>query len=793
MDLSFTYDMDPEYRYRFLKTFTQTTPAGLEKIHFRNKIYQDTDYDAIPDVITETLTVNGKSASVENRPRDGLKTATSSAGRIQTIVYDPDTLLPTRLSTPGLFDTLYTYNDAGRITSVSTHTRQNIFSYDSKGFLESFTNAENQTTRYAYDDLGRILGVARPDGSSINYSYDANGNLAVLTVPTAIDHEFTYNGVNLQSAYMTPVSGSYRYLYDADRQLIRIELPSGNQIDAVYDKTRLIQLNTPNTSIDYTYLCDTQLQSTSRAEEKIVYDYDGILLTAATNSGALNQTITFEYDDDFQLIALFYAGDMETYTYDADGLLAGTGTFSIARHAENGLPEQVFNETVSLSRTFNGYGEIQEERTRVGDKFIDAWQLTRNDSGRIIEKSETVAGVTSRFVYTYDPIGRVTSVARNGILSEAYQYDANGARSYEMNLHKNVPGRYYTYSVEDHLLSAGEVSYAYSPDGFLMKKTAGTKETYFHYSALGELRRVVLPDETVIEYLYDPLCRRIAKKKNGEIVEKYLWQGLTRLLAVYDGSDRLIMRFQYANARMPTAMTMNGVHYYLCYDPIGTLRAIADETGHVLKRIESDTFGSIISDTNPDFSVPIGFAGGLVDPDTGLIKFGHRDYDPDTGRWTAKDPLFFAGGDTDLYGYCLNDPVNLVDPLGLEVLGPGIYENYHFINNIRYSHTNLKGSILFTDYSTKIHEAKTGLFSSTKTNLGVSTSLLGGGAQFVFDVNDSHGIKGLGELSFSFGFGRYLGLTIFPELEQISINVGLGFSPPISVSTQIDTIDHSCN
>jgi uncharacterized protein RhaS with RHS repeats len=47
------------------------------------------------------------------------------------------------------------------------------------------------------------------------------------------------------------------------------------------------------------------------------------------------------------------------------------------------------------------------------------------------------------------------------------------------------------------------------------------------------------------------------------------------------------------------------------------------------------------------------------------VRFGYRDYDPDTGRWTAKDPIFFDGGDTDLYGYVQNDPVNFVDPAGL--------------------------------------------------------------------------------------------------------------------------------
>jgi RHS repeat-associated protein len=55
----------------------------------------------------------------------------------------------------------------------------------------------------------------------------------------------------------------------------------------------------------------------------------------------------------------------------------------------------------------------------------------------------------------------------------------------------------------------------------------------------------------------------------------------------------------------------------------------------------------------------------LYDRDTGLVRFGHRDYDPDIGRWTVKDPILFAGRDTDLYGYVLNNPVNLIDHNGL--------------------------------------------------------------------------------------------------------------------------------
>ncbi|MDR0407877.1 MAG: RHS repeat-associated core domain-containing protein [Campylobacteraceae bacterium] len=77
---------------------------------------------------------------------------------------------------------------------------------------------------------------------------------------------------------------------------------------------------------------------------------------------------------------------------------------------------------------------------------------------------------------------------------------------------------------------------------------------------------------------------------------------------------------------------------------------------------------NIINDTNPTNSqtinIPIGFAGGLYDHDTKLTKFGYRDYDSQTGRWMSKDPIDFDGGDSNLYGYVLGDPINFVDPTG---------------------------------------------------------------------------------------------------------------------------------
>ena len=264
---------------------------------------------------------------------------------------------------------------------------------------------------------------------------------------------------------------------------------------------------------------------------------------------------------------------------------------------------------------------------------------------------------------------RLLTVTKDGALVEEYDYSANGTRTYEMNTARGITGRSFDYSDEDHLLSAGSVIYSYNLDGFLTAKTDGSAVTTYDYSARGELLSVALPDGRDIEYIHDPLGRRIAKKVEGAVVEKYLWQGLTRLLGVYDGTDNLLMRFEYADGRMPVAMTKDGATYYLSYDQVGSLRVVADAAGSVVKKIDFDSFGNIIDDTNPSFEVPFGFAGGLHDRDTGLVRFGFRDFDTDIGRWTAKDPILFAGGDTDLYGYCVNDPINWIDPLGLFTFG----------------------------------------------------------------------------------------------------------------------------
>ncbi len=100
----------------------------------------------------------------------------------------------------------------------------------------------------------------------------------------------------------------------------------------------------------------------------------------------------------------------------------------------------------------------------------------------------------------------------------------------------------------------------------------------------------------------------------------------------------------------------------------GTFEVLATDSASQARRgrLDYDAWGHVLQDTNPGFQ-PFGFAGGHYDRDTHLVRFGYRDYDATTGRWLAKDPILFGGGDANLYVYCLGDPINMADSTGLAV------------------------------------------------------------------------------------------------------------------------------
>src|SRR5262249_18300217 len=190
--------------------------------------------------------------------------------------------------------------------------------------------------------------------------------------------------------------------------------------------------------------------------------------------------------------------------------------------------------------------------------------------------------------------------------------------------------------------------------------------TTYQYDTTGALTAVMLPSGTSVSYLLDGNDRRIGKYVNGALTQGFVYFANLQPVVELDGNNSIVSRFIYATrANVPDYMVRGGVTYRVIADHLGSPRLVVDvATGQIAQRIDYDEFGRVVIDTNPGFQ-PFGFAGGLMDHDTQLLRFGARDYDAATGRWTSKDPVLFAASETNLYSYVQSDPVNRIDPLGL--------------------------------------------------------------------------------------------------------------------------------
>jgi RHS repeat-associated protein len=581
-----------------------------------------------------------------------------------------------RREVDGLNPVDFTYDARGRLTTVTqgigSGARASSLTYNPEGYLETLTDPLARTVRFAYDLAGRVVTQTLPDLREIHTRYDANGNVASITPPARPPHLFDYTPLDLEAVYTPPDLGmgevATSYTYSPDRQLTLVTRPDGQTVSFSYDpsKGRLVSLTEPRGLTTLTYHPSTGKIASIASPDGVTlgYTYDGSLLTGATWTGPVAGSVTWTYDTDFRIATeRVNGGDAIALQYDPDSLLAQAGSLTLTWHPQHGLLTGTALGSVEDGYTYTSFGEQDTYQARYAGAPI--WDLvySRDALGRITQRVETIEGARTTTVYGYDVAGRLSDVTVDGILTAHYEYDGNGNR-----LGVTRPGTGTvtgSYDAQDRLLTYGGVSYTYSGNGDLQTATSGSQTTTYTYDVFGSLIAVSLPTGTQIEYLTDGQHRRIGKKVNGALVQAFLYSSQLRPAAELDGSGGVVARFVYGTRiNVPEYMVKAGTTYRLLTDHLGSVRLVLDTaTGAVVQRLDYDEFGQVLLDTNPGFQ-PFAFAGGLYDPDTNLIRFGARDYDPFTGRWTAKDPMRFTPG-LNLYAYGLNDPSSFQDPFGL--------------------------------------------------------------------------------------------------------------------------------
>ena len=335
---------------------------------------------------------------------------------------------------------------------------------------------------------------------------------------------------------------------------------------------------------------------------------------------------------------------------------------------------------LQTNNLYTQYGELKEQHGYKNATGLLSIVYGRDALGRIAFKTETVGGVTTGYEYFYDVNGRLTDALQGPDDCDvvtcspwmSWAYDVNGNRTSEtVHMGPNIGTVSSVFDEQDRLTSAGSgatlVNYSWNNSGQMQGKVDASGTTNMHYDALGKLREVQLPASQggdLIEYMYGPFGTRTGRMVNGVVTARYLWNGQQLVAELAADGTTLVTRYVYAEAAyVPSYMEKGGNTYRLLHDHLGSVRVVADvATGTVAQRIDYDPWGRVTQDTNPGFQV-FGYAGGVWDAATGLVHFRARDYDPRSGRWTAKDPSLFTGG-INLYRYASNDPINYIDPSG---------------------------------------------------------------------------------------------------------------------------------
>ncbi|MEO8132462.1 MAG: RHS repeat-associated core domain-containing protein, partial [Betaproteobacteria bacterium] len=656
-------------------------PGGITRFTQNNVSATLADPEDLLSLATlmRTSSTNGRTTTSTYTAATRTANITTSQGRTSSITIDALGRRATS-QTAGLAATSRTYDSRGRLASITAGSgpgaRTLLYGYDAQGNAQTVTDPSGRTVQFAYDAAGRVTSKTLPDGRIANFSYDPAGNLATLTPPGKPAYSFSYSTRNEPTADTPPVvagTGPTAYSYDNDRALTVLTRPGSRTIAVGYDAagrrtTRTLATNGVVSGIDAaTYDIRGRVAGVAASSGvSVSYGYDGAFVTGETSSGAIVGALTRSYDADFRLVSQTVNGaNAIAFSYDADNWLTAAGALAITRDAQNGRPTSAAAGVTSSAIGYNNFGELVDYTASQNASPLYSFTLTRNALGRVTQKVETLGGVTDTYVYTHDLAGQLVGVTRNGTASEGYVYDTNGNRTSATVLGAPATG---TYDAQDRMTQYGAATYSYSAAGELAGKTVGAQSTAYQYDSLGNLLSVALPNATVISYAVDGLGRRVGKRINGTLVKGFLYGDQLRPLVELDGANNVASRFVYAGGNAPVLMVKAGTTFRILTDHVGSVRMVVNATsGAVAQRIDYDTFGNVVQDSNPGFQ-PFGFGGGIYDLDTGLVRFGARDYDAATGRWTVRDPIGFRGGDGNQYRYVSNDPANRSDPFGTSEL-----------------------------------------------------------------------------------------------------------------------------
>ena len=422
------------------------------------------------------------------------------------------------------------------------------------------------------------------------------------------------------------------------------------------------------------------------------------------HSGGTGEIVHYDYDVLSARVSAQYAnGASADYQYDM-----GDRLLSIDNHI-NGTTTYTYGYTYD-----NGGNRLGMEVDGTKDHsyyYDDIYRLTE------VEYPDNF--FAANIAFEFDDVGNRTTVTNNGtrtyttnylnqyesIQTEVatsdetvdYGYDDNG------NLTHIDEPETYKYDIKNRLTEAplANAVYRYGPFGRRIIKYVDGVVTNYVYDGSQVICEYTSADTLIREFVYgtgiDEVVRMTAFQQTTDIADEY-GPGSDDVVDIYDlrqMAEAWLKKSGEAGFDATADLNADGridncdsdilaanwgltggvseKHYYYHYDGLGSVTAISDEAGNTIEKYEYSVYGDvqILAKENGEtrevsiIDNPYYFTGRRLDNETGLYYYRARYYSPTLGRFLQTDPIGYTAG-LNLYAYCNNAPVFLVDPFGLD-------------------------------------------------------------------------------------------------------------------------------
>ncbi len=580
------------------------------------------------------------------------------------------------LATPAQ-PTYYKYSPQGKMVQVTQGVQNRYFKYDSLGRLvrvkqpeqevnspgldltDTYNTSGQWTAGFTYDVLGNVVTATDAKGTVITNAYDRASRVTART----------YND-------STPAVSFY---YDG-KGLTQTQNPN-------YAKGKLTKVfstisETKNTEFDnFGRLKETQqITDGNTYTSKYTYNLSGALIEEEYPSG---RKVKNEFESDGDLRRIYGVANANAtektyanaFSYTPDGkiekLKLGNGLWEAAK----------FNTRLQTTEIALGHGVTSGDLWKLGYEYgeIDAngnVNTTKN-TGNIARQTVSFSGLTNPFVqtYKYDSLYRLTEAKETSGISQnwiqTFGYDRYGNRT-STNQIVNGATINTTPAIDPNTNRFTSSIYHFDKNGNLDQDVTTNNQsrtTVFN----GDNRQTEVKDAngtTIGRYYFDGEGKRVKKKvydPSAPVVVK------EETIFVYS-SGKLIA--EYSTAPPPQTPTTN----YTATDMLGSPRVLTNSLGEVVSRRDFLPFGEEVlpdgTNRTPNQKYVVDgvrqkFTGYQKDEETQLDFAEARMYENRHGRFTAVDPLLASGKSANpqtfnRYVYCLNNPLALTDPKGLQ-------------------------------------------------------------------------------------------------------------------------------